>query len=50
MRMRMPSWYVRWCETMSTAVWTGQVTEREATVALRVMHQVALDEAWEKAE
>ena len=50
MKMRMPLWYTRWCETMSRAVWREQVTEREATVALRVMHAVALREAWELAQ
>ena len=47
--MRMPVWYVRWCEDMSRAVWHGHVTEREATVALRVMHAAAISEAWELA-
>ena len=46
MTMQMPFWYVRWCENMSRAVWRGQVTEREATVALQVMHAAAFKEAW----
>ena len=50
MTMRMPRWYVRWCETMSRAVWRGLVTEREARVAHRVLHAAALREAWTVAE
>ena len=50
MTMRMPRWYVRWCETMSRAVWRGQITEREASAGLVVMHAVALKEAWTVAE
>jgi hypothetical protein len=45
----MPSWYVNWCDRMTRAVWIGQVTEREATVALQVMHACAIKEAWELA-
>lgn len=44
-RVRMPRWYVLWCETQSRAVWRGLITEREATVGLRVMHAAALREA-----
>lgn len=44
--MRTPLWYVQWCTRMNRAVWVGQVTEREATVALRVVHAAALKEAW----
>lgn len=42
---RMPAWYVRFCERQSRAVWRKQITDREATVALRVLHHVALGEA-----
>jgi hypothetical protein len=46
MTMRMPYWYVQWCDRMNRAVWRGQVTEREATIALTVIHAAALKEAW----
>ena len=37
-----PAWYDDWCETISRAVWLGQVTEVESTAELERVHALLM--------